>query len=793
MSLFLGSIYASMELDTSKLGSQVSEAKRTITGLGNSVGDMSQRGERSFGDLVKASALGNIAAVGFSKGIGLLENSFGTATKRVDTLNNSTRSFLNMGFDQQTISSTMDKINKSILGLPTSLDSAVRMVTLFAAATGDLPKSQRLFAALNNGILGFGGTADQVNTAVIQLSQSFAGGRVYAQDWYSMLNAGLGPALNAIAKQMGITTNELKEGLGDGSIAVSDFQDQLIKLNEQGGGGLASLEKIAQDSTKGINTGIANAQTAIARGMASILGAIGTERISGAIAGFGSSFENGLKSFSGIVERSMPTIIGILEGVGKAFKFIADNKDIFLPMAAAIGTAVVAFKVYNTVVAISTAATAAYTAVSTYFTLVASLQAQGLGLLRAAWMGLNIVMAANPIGLVIAAIAAIVVGLALFFTKTETGKKIMAAFGDFLVGLWEGIKVGFNAVVTFFQNAWNTIAGFFQKYGVVILAFVAPFIGIPLLIYQHWGQITAFFSNLWTTVTTVFTNAVNGVIDFFAQLPYRIGFILGATARFFIDFYTVTIPNFVMGVIQWISTLPGTIAGFFTQMWQSAVALITSLVNDVTSWVSQLPGRIATWFSATKTQAVNYTSSLISDVINFFAGLPGRAASAISGLASSIAGKFNEMWSSSMNALKNFGSEVVGFMKDLPGKMLSAVGNIAGAAYNKFKDIAGSMWNGFKDGLGIHSPSYIEHALFAIDDQGAATVKNMNSQMRDLNALAASAQRVDFPTGTTGGSDFGSGPGYGSGDTYQIDQIILPNVQNPGDFAREFKLATAGR
>lgn len=235
------------------------------------------------------------AAAAVAVGAGIVKN-VDNAIRRLDTLNNSARTFENMGFAARDVGSAMKALDQSIRGLPTPLDDAVRGMTLIASATNDIKKSQKIYTSLNNAVLGFGGTAEQASNAVIQLSQDLAGGRITAQTWLSMLNSGLGPALAAMARQMGITTRELRDGLSEGTISVEKFQDSLIEMNEKGGGGMKSFEQIARDSTKGIQSSWANMNTAIARGIASLLDAIGRNNIAGFINGIGVAFENFFKT-----------------------------------------------------------------------------------------------------------------------------------------------------------------------------------------------------------------------------------------------------------------------------------------------------------------------------------------------------------------------------------------------------------------------------------------------------------------------------------------------------------------
>lgn len=267
----------------------------------------------NFGkSLAKAGTYG-LAIKGVSAAVDMVKGSVSGAISRIDTLNNSQRVFENMGFSAKASKAMMEDLSGSIKGLPTSLDSAVKGVQLLASNTGDIGKSQKLFAALNNGILGFGGTTAQVENSIVQLSQAFSNGKVDAETWNSMIDGGLGPALNALAKQMGLTTGQFKSGLSDGSISVEKFQSALINLNDKGGGGLKALSTIAKDSTAGIGTSIEIMKTAVIRGVAEVIkgfdafiqGVTGMG-LADIFASIGSGMEAGLKAMVPLFEKLTP-------------------------------------------------------------------------------------------------------------------------------------------------------------------------------------------------------------------------------------------------------------------------------------------------------------------------------------------------------------------------------------------------------------------------------------------------------------------------------------------------------
>ena len=300
-------------------------SKKAVNGLGKVTSGLGTM-LGGIGKVVGKVGLGALLTIG-NKAFNAVSSNVDSAIKRIDTLANSTRAFENMGFSADNTAKAMKNISKAIEGLPTALNDSVSNVQLLAASTGDLDLSVDVYKALNDAILGFGGDANMANNAIVQLSQSFSNGKIDAQTWNSMINSGLGPTLNALAKTMGKTTGELKEGLSEGKISVKDFQDGLIKLDKEGGGGLKSLEQIAKDSTKGIGTSLANAKTAMVRGTAELIKSVDAmlanmnlPTISEFITNAGTNMENFMKKVAAV----MPEIAKNFAWVGDIFKQIGE-------------------------------------------------------------------------------------------------------------------------------------------------------------------------------------------------------------------------------------------------------------------------------------------------------------------------------------------------------------------------------------------------------------------------------------------------------------------------------------
>ena len=116
---------------------------------------------------------------------------------------------------------------------------------------------------------------------------------------------------------------------------------------------------------------------------------------------------------------------------------------------------------------------------------------------------MNAAMNANPIVIVITAIAALVAALVYFFTQTETGRQIWASFTS-----WLGSCVG--NIVGFFQALPGKIGGFFQSAAQFATdkwdAVVAWFKGIP-------GRITGAIGNVGHLLYNAGASIISGFLD----------------------------------------------------------------------------------------------------------------------------------------------------------------------------------------------------------------------------------------------------------------------------------------
>ncbi|HGR6458633.1 TPA: PblA [Streptococcus pneumoniae] len=239
-------------------------------------------------------------------------------------------------------------------------------------------------------------------------------------------------------------------------------------------------------------------------------------------------FGNLIPMIGNILKQIPSFILGGIKGVFSGI-FGEGLGSIMGGIVTALGSAFLAFKAFSTVSGLLSGIPAVLTTIKTAVT------------------GLFTAMSANPIGIAIAAIAALTAGLVYFFTQTETGRQIWSSFvdwikqtwqglADFFVNLWSGISEGastlwdgvvtaWNAVVTFFSDLWVSIqeaaSVAWTAITTAVMAIVQPFIDGFMNIWnnisdgltQIWEGIKMIFQGVWEFIKSIFLGAILIIIN----------------------------------------------------------------------------------------------------------------------------------------------------------------------------------------------------------------------------------------------------------------------------------------
>lgn len=200
-----------------------------------------------------------------------------------------------------------------------------------------------------------------------------------------------------------------------------------------------------------------------------------------ALASVVSNVTNAIASldFAKVAKGMETTINFVSESMQLVFdigKKIAENWDNVSVVVVAAGAAFVAFK----------AIMAGMTIVSGITTLITAFKV-ALGLTTAAQTGLNLAMLANPIGILIAAIAGLVAAGILLYKNWDTVKAKTLA-------LWEQIKQGKGAIF-------------------LVLGPVGQLIKTAIDLARNWDSTKSVWENVWGAIKRSAADSVNSVIS----------------------------------------------------------------------------------------------------------------------------------------------------------------------------------------------------------------------------------------------------------------------------------------
>lgn len=386
------------------------------------------------------------------------------------------------------------------------------------------------------------------------------------------------------------------------------------------------------------------------------------------VEGIGAAFDN-------FINNTLPKI---MEGI----QWFIDNKDAVIAGLAGIGAGFAAFKVVTLIQSVVGAM-------------------KGMTLAQAA---LNAVMAMNPIGLVVAAIAALVAAFVYLWNNCDS-------FREFWLNLWEGIKTTVSGAIETVKGIFNNIIEFVKSnWQGLLLLLVNPFAGAFKLLYDNCEGFRNFVDNFVESVKNFFVTGWNSIVTFFTQ----------------------SVPN------------------FFKNLWTNFTNLLTNIKN---------------WGANLATNGKNAAVNFFNNVINIIKNLPGKVWEFLTSTISKVANFATNLKNKGVEAAKGLFDSIVNKIKELPGQMLSLGSDIVKGLWNGINDMADwigkkikgfgeGVLSGIKDFFGIKSPSRVmkeqvgKNLALGIGEgfednikgvnaavRSSMDIGNINSQGNDKNAL----------------------------------------------------------
>lgn len=253
-----------------------------------------------------------------------------------------------------------------------------------------------------------GGDASRLSSLSLVLGQVHANGYLMGQDLLQFVNAGFNP-LQELSVMTGKSMSELRELMSDGKITYQNIAQAIDHATGAGGKFNGMMDAQSQTVAGKWNKAVSVVQTKTLELYNSVKSPIG--------------------ELLDLITAAIPKIFGIISALASALssaiKFVVKFKTEFMVLGGIIAAVWTVCRAY-------TMALAAYKAVMTVVTAVTKLWT------AAQWL-LNIAMDANPIGIVIAVIVALISVVVYCWTK-------FAGFRAYILMTWDTI-VAFAGII----------------------------------------------------------------------------------------------------------------------------------------------------------------------------------------------------------------------------------------------------------------------------------------------------------------------------------------------------------
>lgn len=337
-----------------------------------------------------------------------------------------------------------------------------------------------------------------------------------------------------------------------------------------------------------------------------------------------------LVAVSPILQVLSHVLLPVLNQIATA---LADQPILFAAIAGPIAAIATGFAAYSKFVKGAAIATKAYSA------------AQGI---------LNAVMSANPIMIVVVAIAALVAAFIYAWNNCET-------FRNTLIGAWNAIKTAtitvWNAIKDFFIAVWNAIKAIFIGYLTFVVTYWKTVWTIIKTVFTvTWNAIKAFATTAWNLFKTGFSVLLNFLNNLWKKTWNAIKALFTTTWNA-IKSFAISVWNAIKAFfMNWMKATQAfwektwnAIKTFFVSAWNTMKQVFTTVMNTMQNLVKTTMDKTVAFFKKAWDTAkkivtgawnaiVNSIKTGIDNSVKWVSGLGSRVKSAIGNLGNLLLG-----------------------------------------------------------------------------------------------------------------------------------------------------------
>lgn len=391
---------------------------------------------------------------------------------------------------------------------------------------------------------------------------------------------------------------------------------------------------------------------------------------------------------------------------------------------------------------------------------------------------LNSALLANPIGLAVVAIVALVAAVVLAWRNSERFRAIV-------IGVWNAIKSGVTSAVSAVKGAigaawawiqsatstaWNAVkkgvsaavsgvVGFVRSHWRLLIAIILGPLGIILgLVISNWGRIRKATTTAFAAVKAAISRAWSAVK---ATVSRVVSVVVGVVRAGFNN-----LRNNVSRVMSLVRSVVTAAWGKIRSAFSSAVSKVVSVAragfNNLRNNISRAMALVRSVVTGAWSRIRSAFSSAMGAIRNAVSSGMGRVRSAISSAMATARSVVSSAWSRIKSAFSSGVSAVVGIARGIGGKIKSGLGSLfgvgadlvrglisgitslAGNVASAARNVVSNAISAAKSALKIGSPSRVfreigawtsEGLALGIDDQAGQAV----ASAADMASRVASA------------------------------------------------------